>query len=196
MRRFALALASLCLFAPALAAVSDDEAATRAYSCLECHAADGSTASPDYPRLAGQHAGYLLKQLRDFQSGQRRHQVMSRMADGIPDADLAAIARFFGSRSSGVALAAASAGVARGLFEQGDAVRGIPACSDCHGADGRGRADGAPAVAGQQRFYLRGQLFDWKNGVRGNSAGGVMNRVAAGLSIDEIEALAEYLAGR
>lgn len=192
----AMALVGAFLAGPAFAATgSDDEAATHAYSCVECHAADGSVASPEYPRLAGQHADYLLKQLRDFQSGQRRHQVMSRMADGIPDADLAAIARFFGSRQAGAAgVAPASGGPARILFEQGHEAA-VPACAGCHGSDGRGIAGVAPAIAGQQRFYLRGQLFDWKNGVRRNSEGDVMNRVAAGLSMTEIEALAEYLAG-
>lgn len=177
------------------------EEIARIYGCLECHAADGRTISQEYPRLAGQRLGYLLKQLRDFQSGARRHQIMNRMTDGIPDEALVEIAAFFGSRPplAQYAVDARPQGAGRTLFEQGNASRQLPACASCHGADGNGGTDGAggtPAIGGQHRFYLRGQLLDWKNGARTNSEGGVMNVVAAGLSMAEIEALAEYLGGR
>ncbi|ANQ85502.1 putative cytochrome c4 [Azoarcus olearius] len=173
--------------------------------CQECHGADGRGTTAATPRLAGQFAAYLIKQVRDFRSGARKHSAMSVIAPNIADEDLVDIAAYFArqeappgphaSAESGL-LPAASPAVARALFEQGDAARGIPACAACHGPDARGAVAGnviSPALRGQQLAYLRGQMASWKLGERRNDATGQMNALAAKLSAEEIEALAEYL---
>ena len=68
----------------------------------------------------------------------------------------------------------------------------------CHGVDGKGVLAGKlayPAIGGQHRFYLRGQLQDWKAGIRSNSPDRIMNRIASALGDADIEALADYLSG-
>lgn len=166
--------------------------------CQECHAADGNSLPPEYPKLAGQHATYLHKQLRDFQSGARKHQIMTAMADSVPDEDLADISAYFASRPVMRGEGGRVDAAARALYLEGVAERGIPACAGCHGADGRG-ADSldapAPVLAGQHRFYLRAQLLDWRNGVRTNSHGGAMSSAVRNLADAEIESLAAFLAG-
>ncbi|MDO9596541.1 MAG: c-type cytochrome [Azoarcus sp.] len=171
---------------------------SQANVCQECHTADGNSTPPEYPKLAGQHVGYLHKQLRDFQSGQRKHQVMNAMADSIPDEDLADIAAYFSTTPVMRGAARVESPVGKALFLNGDAARDVPACAGCHGADGKGLhgSDSAgPVIGGQHRFYLRAQLLDWRGGVRTNSESGVMNSVTRQLTATEIEALAEYLAG-
>lgn len=173
--------------------------------CQECHGADGRGTTAATPRLAGQFAAYLIKQVWDFRSGARKHSAMSVIAPNIADEDLVDIAAYFArqevppgphaSAESGL-LPAASPAVARTLFEQGDAARGIPACAACHGPDAHGAVAGdviSPALRGQQLAYLRGQMASWKLGERRNDATGQMNALAAKLSAEEIEALAEYL---
>lgn len=200
MRKLArtLILALAACAGPALAAGDPlaGQAKARDSVCVECHLADGNSTQPDYPKLAGQSAAYIVKQLRDFQAGTRKHQIMQAMTQGLGEADMADIAAWFASnpamRGSGVA--ANSAG--RRLFAEGDAQRDIPACAACHGTSGKGGLTGAqayPAVGGQHRFYLRGQLQDWKSATRRNSPDGVMNTVAGALSDADIEALSEYL---
>lgn len=173
--------------------------------CQECHGADGRGTTAATPRLAGQFAAYLIKQVRDFRSGARKHSAMSVIAPNIADEDLVDIAAYFARLApspaphvseGGGLLPAASPAVAKALFEQGDAARGIPACAACHGADARGAAAGnvvSPSLSGQQLAYLRGQLASWKLGERRNDPMGQMNALAAKLSAEEIEALAEYL---
>jgi len=167
--------------------------------CQECHGVDGNSGDPRIPNHAGQYAGYLAKQLHDFQTGARRHAVMSVMAEDLDAADITDIAAYFAAQKPMRGQDGSGKAAARPLFEHGDASRKIPACAECHGSNGEGRAgkDGRvyPVLGGQRKVYLRAQLVSWKLGERNNSLGGVMNEVAKRLSDDEIDALADYLSG-
>ncbi len=72
--------------------------------CQECHGADGhgfgQSASSEgrHPKLAGQSAAYIIKQLDNFRSGARKHDVMSMMARTVDPADIVDIAAYFASR--------------------------------------------------------------------------------------------------
>jgi cytochrome c553 len=167
--------------------------------CLECHGSDGLSGDTRIPNHAGQYAGYLVKQLTDFQSGVRQHAVMSVMAEDLDAADIADIAAHFAAQKPMRGQDGSVNRTVPDLFLHGDAGRGIPACADCHGQRGEGRAgeDGTvyPVIGGQRKVYLHSQLVGWKLGERQNSPNGVMNRIAGRLSDDEIEALADYLSG-
>lgn len=167
--------------------------------CLECHGDDGNSGDSRIPNHAGQYAGYLVKQLHDFQTGARQHAVMSVMAEDLDAADMADIAAYFAAQQPMQGRDGSGKRAAPGLFLHGDAGRGIPACADCHGRHGEGRAgeDGTlyPLIGGQRKVYLRAQLTAWKLGERKNSSDDVMNRIAASLSDDEFEALVDYLSG-
>jgi cytochrome c553 len=164
--------------------------------CQECHLEDGNSIAPANPKLAGQSYDYLMKQLRDFQSRARRHQIMNAMVANIGDVDLSDIAAYFSSQEKMKGEGNEVDLHARNLFLNGDASRNILACISCHWVDGKGLHSGAasyPVIAGQHRFYLRGQLLDWRDGIRANSPSGVMNQIARLLSEDEIEALSKYI---
>lgn len=180
---------------------SDDE------RCQECHGRDGNAADNEdgignvgkLPKLAGQSAEYIVKQIRDFRAGTRQNETMSIMASSVADADVADIAAYFaGQRRSPGDGGVAVSPVGRRLFAEGDSARGILACAACHGAKGEGRVgDGlvAPAIASQYKRYLQKHLHEWRVAERANSAGGVMNGIARLLSDDDIDALADYLSG-
>jgi cytochrome c553 len=167
--------------------------------CLECHGSDGLSGDTRIPNHAGQYAGYLVKQLTDFQSGARQHAVMSVMAEDLDAADIADIAAYFAAQNPMRGRDGSGNRAVPDLFAHGDTGRGIPACAGCHGWHGEGRADKDgtvyPVIGGQRKVYLHSQLVGWKLGERHNSPDGVMNRVAGRLSDDEIEALADYLSG-
>jgi cytochrome c553 len=165
--------------------------------CQECHGGDGNSIDAKIPNHAGQYAAYLAKQLSDFQSGARKHEIMTIMAEDLSAADMADIGAYYanqkimqsdgGNNQSG-----------RNLFVNGDQARGITACAGCHGENGKGRIAGNviyPVIGGQRKVYLRSQLVNWKLGERKNSPDSVMNKVAQLLSDDEIEALADYISG-
>lgn len=181
---------------------SGDPAAGRETSeserCQECHGQDGNSDDGRIPSHAGQYAGYLIKQLRDFQSGARKHPVMSVVAEDLSEADMADIAAYFASQKRRQGSSAGEHAGAINLFSNGDQARSIDACASCHGEGGKGRiADNVtyPAIGGQHKIYLSGQLVNWRLGERSNSPGGVMNKIAEALTDDEIEALSTYLSG-
>jgi len=63
--------------------------------CAACHGVSGQSSNPMYPNLAGQHATYLSKQMRDFQSGKRQDPVMNAMLKGVNDATVEDLAAYF-----------------------------------------------------------------------------------------------------
>jgi len=171
---------------------------SKAEQCQECHGEAGQGTAEHYPKLAGQWAGYIRKQLGDFQSGARKNENMTAMAAELSRQDIADIAAYFSSapRWSGEEANFSAAGQA--LFLNGDSLRALPACASCHGEKGAGADQGPapiPAIGGQRESYLINQLNAWKVDDRGNSPDGVMNDVAHRLSEGEIAALARYLSG-
>ena len=69
----------------------------KAISCQVCHGKDGRSTNPLYPRLAGQHAAYIEKQMHDFKAKRRIDPVMNEMAPSMSDRDIADIAAYFQS---------------------------------------------------------------------------------------------------
>jgi cytochrome c553 len=165
--------------------------------CQECHGADGNSTDAKIPNHAGQYAAYLVKQLSDFQSGARKHEIMTIMAEDLSATDMANIGAYFASRK----IMQGDGGdnpLGRNLFSNGDQARNIRACVGCHGESGKGGIAGNviyPVIGGQRKVYLRSQLVSWKLGERKNSPRGVMNNITKSLSDDEIEALADYISG-
>lgn len=167
--------------------------------CQGCHGERGLSSEPMIPHLAGQYASYIAKNLRNFQTGLRTHQIMSAMAATISDADLDDISAYFASqpRMKGDGPGPNSE-VGKNLFMNGDMERNVVACIFCHGVNGKGLAatnPTFPVIGGQQEGYLRGQLLNWKHGDRANSPGGIMNIIAQKLTNPEIESLASYISG-
>jgi len=164
--------------------------------CQGCHGAEGISFVDLIPNLAGQYAPYTAKQLRDFQSGARTHQIMSAISKSISDTELADIAAYFSGRKKMQGDGTGGNPVAEKLFLKGDPARGIPSCMSCHGVNGKAPGVATyPVIGGQHKAYLRVQLFHWRGGERSNSPDGVMNKIAKSLTDAEIEALTDYLSG-
>jgi cytochrome c553 len=165
-------------------------------NCQECHGLSGVGLAPSAPKLTGQYADYLIKQLEDFQSGARKHPVMTVMAESLSDDDRADITAWYGSNKPMQSGNSPASLTARDLFTRGDVTRNVLPCKSCHGEGGRGSfsANGStPAIGGQHMIYLREQLRNWRSGVRHNSPDNVMNIIAKSLSDSEIESLADYI---
>lgn len=166
--------------------------------CQECHGATGDSTDARTPKHTGQIRAYLIKQLHDFQTGQRQHAVMSVMAEDLGGEDIKHIAAYFSSQPLMQGNPSGDYPIAKRLFFQGDLSRGIRPCSQCHGTTGKGgQAENTvyPVIGGQNAIYLRVQLVNWKLGERTNSPGGVMNTIAKNLTDEEIDALVNYLSG-
>ncbi|MFM2288562.1 MAG: hypothetical protein RL684_1705 [Pseudomonadota bacterium] len=164
-------------------------------TCASCHGPQGRSDNPKFPRLAGQHAGYLAAQLHNFKSQGRGDPdaiaYMWGMSAPLSDELIDGLAAYYGTQAPGRGTRSNSADVANGrsIYEQGVASEGIPACASCHGSDAQG-TDDFPRLAGQSSQYLLKQLRSFQSNMR-NVA--VMHGVASGLKAQEMNAVAAYL---
>ncbi len=166
--------------------------------CGACHGADGNSAAPNFPKLAGQGERYLLKQLQDVKAGNRVIVEMTGLLDNLSEQDLADIAAYYASQKMSVG-AADPALVERGeaLFRGGKLAEGMPACTGCHAPDGAGNdAAGYPQLGGQHAAYVAKQLTDFREGNRTNDGDSlIMRAIAAKLSNKDIEAVSSFVQG-
>lgn len=191
------ALVVLGAFGTAQAAGDAAAGQTKSAVCAACHGVDGNSMVPNWPKLAGQHASYITKQLADFKAGGRTDPTMSPMAAPLSDQDVADLAAYFSSQKVTIGTAnAEKAALGKKLYLGGDSAKGISACMACHGPNGAGNPGAKfPAVQGQQSMYVVKQLQDFRSGTRKNDPAKMMSSIAAKMSDAEIEAVAEYIAG-
>jgi cytochrome c553 len=199
-----------CLLAVAgnaYAAKAGDPAAGEGKSalCQGCHGADGNSEDATFPRLAGQYANYIVKQIHDFQSGARaNNETMTGMAATVTSVeDAKDIAAYFSSKKMAKKpLTEVNATLAKQgdeLFHKGNPKTGLYACVNCHGERGKGKAPNIsqfPRIGGQHRDYIIKELTDLRAGTRSNDPAGMMGDIAKKLSDQEIKALAEYLSAQ
>lgn len=170
--------------------------------CAACHAADGNSVAAANPKIAGQFAEYLQKQLGDFkaQPGQkpaRESAIMTAMAANLSDDDIQSLAAYYAGQKLRPASAADKdlAALGQKIWRGGIAATGTPACGGCHGPAGAGIPAQYPRLAGQFAEYVAAQLKGFKDGARSNDVNGVMRGVAARMTEREIQAVAQYAAG-
>ncbi len=197
-------LSTLLLAAPAVA--GDAKAGkAKSQSCAACHGADGNSAAPTFPKLAGQNEKYLIKQMEDIKSGARPVPTMAGQLDGMSDKDIADIAAFFASQKGSVGQANAKlAKKGEAIYRGGIIERNIPACTGCHSPAGQGNASaGFPMLSGQHAAYTEAQLKSFRAAADGDENGRMndgeetktMRTIAFQLSDNEIKALAAYIQG-
>ena len=165
-------------------------------ACAQCHAFSGaSDSSGAFPRIGGQPAYYLEKQMRDFASSERVNAIMSPIAKALSADDIADVAAYYANNAGQFPpLATADAATyekGQQLARVGDAVKGIQACNNCHGPDGAGIPPAIPYLAGQYAQYIAFEMQMWKRGLRKSSPGS-MALIAKQLDDQQIAAVAAY----
>ncbi len=189
-----LAMASSqVLFAAGDPAAGKQKAAT----CAGCHGVDGNSSNPDWPKLAGQSAEYLVKQMKDFKSGERKDATMQPQVANLSEQDMEDIAAYFSSQKTKPGIADEKVvKLGETLYRGGDAGAGVAACMGCHAPNGVGNpAAKFPRLAGQHAKYTAKQLRAFRSGQRANDAGKMMRNLAKRLTDQEIEAVSQYIAG-
>ena len=206
MRNIALSLTMLFgLIGSANAVDGNAEAGkTKSATCAACHGPDGNSQLAMYPKIAGQHADYIYKQLKEFKLGMEsggergRYDVaMSGMAAPLSDQDMKDISVYFASQTMKAGSTPENV-VEAGefLYRGGDMERGIPACLACHGPRGVGHSlAGFPKIAFQHPEYIKAQLEKFRSGDRKNDTNGMMRDIAIKLTDKDIAILSKYMAG-
>ncbi|MDE3011629.1 MAG: cytochrome c4 [Pseudomonadota bacterium] len=200
MKAIRIALASLALAIIGSAHAEGDPAkgqATASQICAACHMPDGNSMVPQNPKLAGQHADYISKQLAAFKAGERKNPIMMGMAGALSPEDMSNVGAWFASQKPAVlgAKDKALAEAGQQLYRGGKLSAGVPACAGCHSPSGAGIPAQYPRLAGQYPEYVLAQLKAFRAGERANGNAAQMVAIAARLSDKDMEAVAEYVAG-
>ena len=191
------ALAAACLTSTAWAQ-ADEARAKKIVGgvCFVCHGAEGESSSEVFPRLAGQHAEYIAKQLDNFKSGKRKSTAMADMVAKLTPDEMDALGKFFEKQkvevepSKDVDLA----GMGKYIYLHGNKFSGLAACASCHGADAKGTSS-LPRLAGQYASYIETQLKQFHQRERTND-NAVMHAIVSKMTPLEMAAVAEYLSGK
>lgn len=181
--------------APSHAADTDRAEEIVQGKCFICHGADGESSSPVFPRLAGQHASYMARQLADYRSGKRASSTMQPMVSDLSPADFAALGRYFEARPTLKHKVddPELAQMGRFIYSRGNPYSGVPACSGCHGPQAHG-TETLPRLAGQHAQYTENQLKLFNKRERTND-NAVMHGIAVKLTELETKAVAAYISG-
>ena len=171
--------------------------AAKAVVCQACHGANGNSANPEWPSLAGLGADYIAEQLKNFKEGRRANPVMMPNAMSLSPDDMANLGAYFDSLpNTGLEADPSYWQAGEKLYRGGDQARGIPACMACHGPTGRGNEPAKfPALHGQQSVYVVKQLNDYASGARSTGPNAIMQTIAKRLSPSDMRSVASYVQG-
>jgi cytochrome c553 len=164
-------------------------------NCAFCHgvSAQGLAVAP---RLAGQRAAYIEKQLGAFRTHSRDNPYSALyMWNAVPNLHpetARGLAEYFSREAPQTAADGNRALVDEGqaLYQQGDPQANIATCVVCHGPNAQG-VGAIPRLAGLSYAYLKRRLEQWNEGYHAGAR--PMPQVARSLSANEIDALASYL---
>lgn len=178
-----------------------DAGEAKAAVCAACHGPQGNSVNPIWPKLAGQHAGYVLKQLQAFklpaEESPRFNAIMYTQVQALDEQDMRDLAAYFSAQNIQPGAAdPALAGKGERIYRGGIPGKGVPACIACHGPAGKGNAAANyPALAGQHAAYVISQLKLYAAGERRTDPNQMMRNIAAELDEEEMQAVASYIQG-
>lgn len=170
--------------------------------CGACHGPDGNSIGAANPKLAGQHAEYLIKQMKNFKAAEgkqpeRTNPIMNGMIAAYDEAQMLDFAAYFAAQTQKGDTAKNRETIELGqkLYRGGDQAKGLPACAACHGPAGAGLPAQYPRIGGQFADYTEAQLKSFREGARANDPNKMMRMIAIKMTDTEIKAVADYVAG-
>jgi len=165
--------------------------------CLACHGPNGNALVPTWPKLAGQHAQYIYKQLMDFKRGARENAQMNPQVIPLSKQDFRDIAAYYSVQQQTPGTKdLATAELGERIYRGGNPTTGVAPCTGCHGPAGAGLGTAKfPRVAGQHAQYLDSTLKGFRTGARANDPNGMMRDVAGRMSDEEIAAVSRFIQG-
>jgi cytochrome c553 len=170
-------------------AASADTIEEKATLCAACHGENGLPQDPSTPIIWGQQEGYLYLEMRDFQKGARKNELMTPIAQSLSKEEALALAEYFAAKpwpkTAAPAASKADTDIAIGVNKS-------IVCTSCHLEQYQGDSS-VPRLAGQERDYLVKTIMDFRNRTRANNPG--MSDLMNAAAPDQLSAMADYLAG-
>ncbi len=171
------------------------EKITLVSGCNSCHGEDGVGNNPDVPFIAGQHADYLERALREYLIGDRKHELMRAAVFDLDVAQRHQLARHYAGLNSPWKKTAPQPTSGKNAEQTRDIRAGKALsrpCAGCHGKDGNSIKEGVPSLAGLQAEYFIPALKSYLQGTRQGAA--IMKNFKLSLSERDIRQLAAYFA--
>jgi cytochrome c553 len=159
--------------------------------CTMCHGPLG-VSQANAPNLAGQYPDVVVKQLVDYQRGDRAGTVMQALAARLTEGDVRDLAAYFASLPKARNAPVTDMSIVPALVRVGDPLRNIAPCASCHG--GIDRKLGAAWLEGMPKEYLVAQLVAFASGQRTNDSHAQMRNMARALTLAEIAEVADFYA--
>jgi cytochrome c553 len=195
--RTPLVLVALLAAAPSLGAQETAGAKLATQVCAACHGPKGDSISPAFPRLAGQQADYIEAQLKAFRDRSRGDPMaqafMWGMASQLSDSLITELGAYYSAQK----LPKSKPGdpklvpTGRDIYTKGIPSANVMSCATCHLEHGEGNAM-IPRLAGQHVEYVVKQLVMFKNELRSGAFAPIMHTNTAGMTFDQMEAVAAY----
>jgi len=192
---------TIACMAPSLRAQDADASKLANQVCASCHGPRGDSVSPGFPKIAGQRAEYLENQLKAFRDRTRADPMaqayMWGMTSQLSDDTIRRLAAFYSGQKPAPGKAGDPKLVRRGkaVYEEGIPSAKVQACTTCHGANAEGKTI-FPRLAGQHAEYLVKQLVLFKSSMREGGNAPIMHAISTGMTFEQMEAVAAYLASK
>lgn len=183
----------------------------KSVTCVACHGVTGNSIVGGFPKIAGQHQGYIFKQLKDFKSQKRKDGTMFGMVVGLSEEDMQNLAAFYAAQTISKNVAKKDEKMLKlgeKIYRGGKIGSKTTACVACHGVKGQGiPTANFPKLSFQHVAYTNKQLKDFRQenfdtqlnkmsaNTRKNDPIAMMREVTKHLTNKEIEALSQYVAG-
>jgi cytochrome c553/cytochrome b subunit of formate dehydrogenase len=161
-------------------------------ACVRCHGANGVSASPGIPHLAGQRAAYLHLQLRAYRDGGRAQSPMGGAVKFLSEEALVKVAAYFASLEPPRPAPARTGKPAAARPDPVQAGKAAAAaCAGCHGEDGVSKTPGMPSLVALEPKYFVSAMGAYRKGQRKNE---MMKPFAAAIAEGELENVALFYA--
>lgn len=181
-------------------ASEENNVASKLSKCATCHTLSGNSIVSMWPKLAEQHASYMVKQLFEFKKGKagdRFDPTMFGMLQDVTEDELLELAEHFSKQVLEKGKAKVDDKqfeIGKNIYLYGNKYNKTAGCFGCHGLDGTGnKLANYPSLKWQHKEYLMTQLKKFKSGDRSNDVNSIMRDVTSNLSNEEINAVAAYI---
>ncbi len=195
-----LLVTSFLLSTTAFAAGNSKAGQEKVTQCVACHGPEGNSTVGTWPKLAGQNAPYLMKQMMEYKKGDkggRYDAVMTPLMATLSTQDMQDLAAYYAAQK--VIITGANKDLlaqGQALYRGGDFKKHITACIACHGPQGTGNAGaGFPALSGQHAQYIVAQLEAYQSGKRKNDLNHIMQDISKRMDKNDMLAVADYISG-
>lgn len=168
--------------------------------CVACHAAEGNSVVPAWPKIAEQGELYLIKSMIEYRKGEKGKRFdpsMYQMTQNLSDQDIADLAAYFAQQKITPGMAKSDLlALGEKLYRGGNLETGVPACAACHGAVGDGNNPAKfPRLSNQHADYTYDQLKKFKEKKRTDDPNGIMQDISGRMTDEEMKAVSSYVSG-